>query len=191
MIASVTRSDVEKRDFDVATAVSLLSDWVEKMPPVPGVMTAVPRKWVDECVARRLSDYHRWGRFWRICQIGAAVLTALLGILGSVLAGLHAWRGVAILAGALVAAIAAFTHGARPGQKADGYEHARLQIQDEVWNLVHHQGRYADAAGPGAYLLFYRTVGSIVQRKRTATDLNGSAPASTQPAAATPEPGEG
>ncbi|HEY2161875.1 MAG TPA: hypothetical protein VGH24_11260, partial [Solirubrobacteraceae bacterium] len=170
------------RDVELRTTVNVLRDWVDELQPVPHVSAGVPREFIDEAVAKRLSDYRKWAHRWRATQIITAASTVILGLLGSLLAGLQSGHGFAIFAGAAVAALATFTHAASPGRKADGYEHARLQLQDEVWNLVHHEGRYADTATPAeAYSRFYRTVCDIVRRKRAQTELgsqtSGDAPA--------------
>jgi hypothetical protein len=161
-----------KEDTQLAT---LLTDWVEKTWPGD----QVKRSFMQAEVEDRLRSYRNWARFWRILQISAWLLIAILGLLITIFAGLKTGHVFTIIAGALVATLTTLTNAVHPSKQADAYLTARLALRDEGWDLVTCTGAYAPARAPndlGRFEQFKTSVRQIVRTKRAGTTLDALAP---------------
>lgn len=153
----------------------LLTDWVEHS----WAGDQVKRSFIDSEVEDRLRSYRTWARFWRMLQISAWLLIAILGLLITIFAGLKTGRVFTIVAGALVATLTTLTNAMHPSKQADAYLTARLALRDEGWDLVTCTGAYAPAEGPNDSARFdhFKTqVREIVRTKRASTNLDSLAP---------------
>jgi hypothetical protein len=108
-----------KEDTELAV---LLTDWVQQTWP----RDQVKRSFIESEVEDRLRSYRAWARFWRILQISAWLLTAILGLLITIFAGLKTGQVFTIVAGALVATLTTLTNAMHPSKQADAYLTARL-----------------------------------------------------------------
>jgi len=161
-----------KQDTELAV---LLTDWVEHS----WAGDQVKRSFIDSEVEDRLRSYRTWARFWRMLQISAWLLIAILGLLITIFAGLKTGRVFTIVAGALVATLTTLTNAMHPSKQADAYLTARLALRDEGWDLVTCTGAYAPAEGPNDSARFdhFKTqVREIVRTKRASTNLDSLAP---------------
>jgi hypothetical protein len=147
---------------------ALVTAWAEKTGN-----DAVELSFIKAELTDRLESYRKQAQWWRAAQISTWLLIAILGVLISVLAGVKTGQGVTIVAGALVATLTTLTNAIHPGKKADGYLDARLELRDECWNLLNHDGKYAAQDDHARYMYFVEQVRKIVKAKRAITNLDG------------------